>query len=565
MGAPMLSFGFGRADMSLFEPGMTMMGWGRRDNRAEGVAVPLYARAVVIDDGTTTMAFVTLELLVVTQGLWLAVTDTLCDDHPELGLGQDNVFMAATHTHSGPSGFGHHFWINLNAPGFSQVVFDGLVAATVAAIRQAAASRRRGTVRLAKGAVPQSEGIAFNRSWFAYNRNADVRPVSFEHRQDATDREMTVLAFDDAEGTTRGVWQLFGLHGTCVHADNRRLHPDHKGLAALALEADGLGAVLAQECCGDVSPNYRWDARRGHTVGRHDDDLANAAMVADAQVRHTRRLIDEANQPLVGPLQLAVTRMDFSRAPVSATFAPDGREHATRTARLGIAMARGTAEGPGPLHDHAWLSDLLNRVAGAAGRVRNTLRPRARRPVDPQFPLIDLGRGIDGRFLGVFPLASGRMPATDPVLAWTRQRLREGDIGPGPWVPQVLPLALMRLGRFALAIVPFEMTTVAGRRLRATIADSLAASGQPVGHVAIATYANAYTGYCTTFEEYQVQHYEAAYTAFGPFQLAATRTAFDGLARRLAAGGRPETRGPAFQRVDVSSLSRIAFDGPWAE
>jgi neutral ceramidase len=154
------------------------------------------------------------------------------------------------------------------------------------------------------------------------------------------------------------------------------------------------------------------------------------------------------------------------------------------------------------------------------------------------------------------------MPATDPVLAWTRSKLREGAIAPGPWVPQILPLGLVRLGSFALAILPFEMTTVAGRRLRETIAQALAVESEAPMHVAIATYANAYTGYCTTFEEYQVQHYEAAYTAFGPFQLAATRTVYDRLARRLE--HHPGARGPAPVRVPIERLEPIAYRGPWA-
>src|SRR5690606_20646019 len=131
-------------------------------------------------------------------------------------------------------------------------------------------------------------------------------------------------------------------------------HPDHKGLAAMALEADGLGVVMAQEACGDVSPNYRWDKRRGHTIGRYDDDLESAAHVADAQVRHTRRLLESAQDevPLEGPLVLATRFLDVGRAAVDPRFTPDRRARTTRRAQLGLSMAEGTAEGPGPLRKH---------------------------------------------------------------------------------------------------------------------------------------------------------------------------------------------------------------------
>lgn len=38
--------------------------------------------------------------------------------------------------------------------------------------------------------------------------------------------------------------------------------------------------------------------------------------------------------------------------------------------------------------------------------------------------------------------------------------------------------------------------------------------------------ANEFSGYTTTFEKYQTQHYEAGFTLFGQYTLAAYQTAF---------------------------------------
>jgi len=534
--------GFGRADISVYEPEMTMMGWGVRTNRVRGVAVPLHARAVVVRDRAagTRVAFVALDTLLVTQGLWFGVLDALARE-PALGLDAHNVILVATHTHSGPSGYGHHFWTNLNAPGFAPTVYDGIRDGIVRAVRAADATAQPAVASIASTTVPTSEGIAFNRSWFAYNRNVDVTPVSEARRDEATDRTLTVLRFRGLDGALRGLVSWFALHGTTVHADNTRLHPDHKGLVALALESEGLGVVFAQECCGDVSPNYRWDPKRRHNVGRFDDDLASAAFVADSQLAWIRRLLATPEVPLVGSLRVATRFVDFARSEAEARFTHDGRTHHTTPPELGLSMAEGTAEGPGPLRDVRWLTRGLSRVASL---VRG----------DPKVPFIDLARGLEGKLAGLWPLR--RTPPLDPVFAWVRKAMDAGGVHAGPWVPEVVPLNLVTLGSFALVAVPFEMTTVAGRRLRGALRAAL----PELEHVVVSPYANAYVGYMTTFEEYQVQHYEAGYTLFGAHSLAALQTEVVALARAL---GRERLAGGAPPRVDVGPLTRIAFERPW--
>jgi Neutral/alkaline non-lysosomal ceramidase, N-terminal len=71
----------------------------------------------------------------------------------------------------------------------------------------------------------------------------------------------------------------------------------------------------------------------------------------------------------------------------------------------------------------------------------------------------------------------------------------------------MLPVELIRIGSVAVIGIPGEITTMAGRRLR-RIADPLAAAG--IRYVAVGAYANEYTQYITTPEEYGTQHYEGA-------------------------------------------------------
>jgi neutral ceramidase len=97
----------------------------------------------------------------------------------------------------------------------------------------------------------------------------------------------------------------------------------------------------------------------------------------------------------------------------------------------------------------------------------------------------------------------------------------------------------MRLGRLALLASPFEVTTMAGRRLKERVYPTLAPTG--VETLVVAGYANSYDLYLTTREEYAEQHYEGAFNLFGPWSDAALYQELDRIATDLAAGSASES------------------------
>ncbi len=560
--------GFARQDITAYEPGIAMLGWGMLYNRVDGVAEPLYARAMVLRDPSdgSMLAYVCADLLLMSVGVRQGVMDRLARDYPELGLTPATVMLTATHTHSAPAGYSHHFWVNLAGPGYSDVVYKAIVDGILAAIAAAARDMRPGGLSFHQGTLPTSAGIAFNRSWFAYNRNEGVDKVDYDSRAEAVDATFSVLRFDPSDGSRSAMVCWFPLHGTCVHSENRLIHPDHKGLAAEAFSS-GPGApfgIFAQEATGDVSPNHRHDRRRGKVVGRLEDDHENAAWVASVEAEFARQVFDAtpgAGLPLTGPLGAALEHVDFSCAAIDPRFAErPSPPPTTGSATIGVSMARGTAEGPGPLGPVPWVTGSLNALASATDRLLAALVPGRVRTHDNKFPLIDVGRGLEGgRLLGAVPLRW--VPALDPVLRFARLVIEQGALAGQPWFPQVMPLQLFRVGQIVIAASPFEITTVAARRLRRTLLDALAEEG--VRHVVVNPYANAYGGYLTTYEEYRVQHYEAGYTVFGPFQLAAVRGIFHELASRLSAAPAEPTR--PLPEVPPESTQGQAFRGPWPQ
>lgn len=61
------------------------------------------------------------------------------------------------------------------------------------------------------------------------------------------------------------------------------------------------------------------------------------------------------------------------------------------------------------------------------------------------------------------------------------------------------PIQLVIIGDIALAGFPFEITTIAGKRLRDSLFEVLKQRG--VSQVILCPYANGYSGYITTYEE----------------------------------------------------------------
>lgn len=119
------------------------------------------------------------------------------------------------------------------------------------------------------------------------------------------------------------------------------------------------------------------------------------------------------------------------------------------------------------------------------------------------------------------------------------------------------PFQIFRLGNLAVLGVPWEVTTMAARRLRQTVLDALAPVG--VDTVVIAGLSNDYMSYMATREEYTAQMYEGASTVFGPWQLAAAQQEARQLALTLA-NNQPSPAGPSPQPYTLGPASPIIVD-----
>lgn len=462
-----------------------MMGYSMPQQQTAGIHLRTLARAFVIADAGTRLVFVTAELGALFQSVHQEVLRRLKTSYGELYTAQ-NVLLNATHTHAACGGDSHYAAYDLSTLGFQEQAFEAAVAGITEAISLAHEDLAPGTVRL--GGTELADAST-NRSRTAFDRNP---PADKDHFPLGIDPAVTVLRFVQ-RGQDVGAITWFATHGTSMTNSNQLISSDNKGYAAFAWEQgrDGFLACFAQTNAGDMSPNLNLEPGSGPT----EDEVENTRIIGERQFHAALQAFDAAQEPVVGAIDHRMCFVDMSRVEVSGRFTPDGRPHSTCTAAIGASMLAGSTEdGPGiPLPEG----------------IRN--------------PFLDWLGGLD---VPVPPdIADAHFPK--PVA------VPFGAMKPHPWCPEVLPLQLVRIGQLHLVAVPAELTIVAGLRLRRTVA---AALGVPLENVLVQGYANAYSQYVTTPEEYDAQHYEGASTLFGRYTLPAYQQEFARLAAAMRAG-----------------------------
>jgi len=530
----MYQVGMSRCDITAYEPEMSMLGWGQDFNRVTGVGQKLYVRSMVVKGPEGPVAYVCAELCFISMVIRQEVLRILQEQYAEHGFGPHNVMLTATHTHSGPDGISQYTAYNGNNYGFSMPVFTYIVQGIVKSIIQAEQSCVAATIRTAQVEVPHDEPVAFQRSLKAYNANWDVKAVRSNRTELATDRVMTILRVDSLEGRVLGLISWFPVHGTSVHSDNTLLHSDNKGCAALQLEAElskewgDFVAIFAQESAGDVTPNHRFDKRRGLVVGESPCDYENAKNNGSIQAKYALQAFRKAARSL--PLDLqglgGVTEHLCFAEPAS------GQSRGV----VGIGMALGTAEGPGPLHP------IRGLIRGATN-LRRWLKVHFGLSWEAKIPFLKASRGFSGKIAGLMSFKTGlKLLANQIEVVHYLHALAcmAGDEQP-LWLPASVPVQLLRLGAFTIVGMPCEPTTVVGRRLRQTLCSSLRLSAE---QVVINGYANGYCGYVTTPEEYEFQYYEGANTYFGRETLSLYQASLQRLAKTELKWGAELVVGP---------------------
>ena len=318
---------------------MWMAGYGGRDRPSEGTLTDLWAKALVLEDGSANRAvLVTLDLIAVSRELSRSVCDTLQQRH---GLARHQIALCASHTHTGPA-------LQRNLSPLHYLIVDSKQQKL---IEQYTADLEIKIVDVVDRAL--SKLTLASLSWgsgtatFAVNRRnnrpeGSVPQLRAEGRlQGPQDHDVPVLAIRDSAGKL--VTAVFGYACHATVLSFYQWSGDYPGLSQIRLEEmhPDCQALFWAGCGADQNPLPRRSVELAMDYGRQlavavDAVVTEPMQPVSARLRTdfreidlpladlpTREQIEEdaesTNRFIAARAKMLLSRMDNGE-PLSATY-----------------------------------------------------------------------------------------------------------------------------------------------------------------------------------------------------------------------------------------------------
>ncbi|KAI8906199.1 Neutral/alkaline nonlysosomal ceramidase [Powellomyces hirtus] len=507
--------GVGMADITPPIGEIVMMGYASLDQRANGVHLRIRARAYIFANPSQPnrrVVFVSTDTGSASHHVRQMAVNYLKSKLSTADAAlynADNIMVSATHTHAGPGGYNDDFLYQVSTlgtvPRTREAIAQGIAQAILEAHRNVAPS----TVTVTSGNL---DNASINRSKKSYLANPAAERAKYTSDIDQT---MVQLMIKDGQGL-KGIVNWFAVHPVSMNISNPLVSGDNKGYASYMWELQErqrgnsrFVAAFAQSNGGDISPNLEGprcldtgavcdgdkDSCGGNItkcVARgpgyaQGGDVLSTEIIGSRQLAKAQELSSGSQTTLAGGV------VDYRHAWVKMSdLQLEGGGPQMCKPAMGYSFSAGTTDAPGP--GISWQGDNDPNAGNK--------------------PLFDFIRNILKK-----PSAQlVQCHAPKPIL------LATGEMDtPNPWQPHALPIQMFIITRkVAIIGFPAEITVMAGRRMRDAIKAQLLADNTVDADalVVIAGLSNTYSSYVTTFEEYQVQRYEAGSTAYGPNTLA---------------------------------------------
>lgn len=545
-----MEIGTGKADITAFKEGVGMLGYGIYYNIMESIETPLFARAFVFKNEDSKVAIVNCEICFITPSVKRGVVKKLTRKYPELNYTDANVMLFAQHTHSGPSGYSYHGIYNMTSPGFVIEIYNKIVDGIVESILKAEEKFTKCNISLGKGEFEPDKPVGFQRTLRAYLQNPEAKKITTKELHLGIDREMTLLKISGENGEDIASINWFGTHTTSLPNSNTKVCSDNKGYAATFFE-DAMKSknpdflsIFAQGTCGDVTPRFKYNPKlsrqRGRWEGMYPDDIESAKFNGNLQFEKAFEIYNKEQLTKIeeNDVDFGLRYVDFSNIQVNPKYAEGKQNIRTSPSCMGVAFLAGTYYcGPGMLPPLPSLTKQISNLVKVYEFIKAPFMPKEwgvamRQKYAAQgnkHIVIETG---ERKIMGTYNISNLIIPKwADDSIRNLKEFHARGALDSKPWTPQIMPLQIIKLGNIALAAFPFEITTIAGKRLKKSLEDILV--GKQFKEVILCPYSNAYNGYVTTPEEYRVQEYEGGHTVFGEWTLGALQTEFEKLALEM--------------------------------
>jgi hypothetical protein len=395
-----------------------MAGYAARKGPSQGVALPLHAKALALEDGRShRCVIITSDLL----GFPGAVSEEIAEQvRGRYGLGREQLVFTSSHTHSGP------------------VIRESLInmylldAAQAQAVRDYTANLESKVEELVGAALkdlsPARLSLGRGEADFAVNRRLlkDGKYVIGVNRDGPVDHEVTILRVERTDGSLRALLFSYACHNTTLTQDNYQIHGDYAGVAQAALEKEfpGTTALFMLGCAADANPDPRGTIQLAEVHG-------------EALARRVRYALSDPMRTIHGPLRTLFDRVDLPFA------APPSREELQRRLQSTDIYVRKHAQTllatldqkgslpatyPYPIGVVRFGGDLT--LVALSGEVLVDYAIRLKKEIGPSSKLWVAAYAND-----VFAYIPSRRVLAEggyePVTSMTYYAL------PGPWAPQV--------------------------------------------------------------------------------------------------------------------------------
>ncbi len=531
-----MKVGVYKEEITYFKAGVPMFGYGKSEHRAKAIQTPLYARAYVFDQGQIT-ALVLAEIQSCTIVLKQKVVECLKAQYKCDLFSTDNIVISGNHTHCAPGGYSYYPLYNFSSEGVCNQVLSTYVNGIAKSIYMASQATKEASLSLQSGVFEPDVPVAFNRSLKAYLKNKDVEPLESTQEHLAVNREMQQLVIHDKQTRSLiGVINWFGVHTTCMGNDFLKISSDSKGVASQKMEEDHPGAVIAfaQSGCGDVSPNIsNPKVEHPNTFHTHKDPFGKAIENGTYQYQKAKEILSSDKRTAInGDIQTAHVFKNVSEVQISSDYLENNKTKKAALGAMGVPFFKGTIDGKGApdfLMSCIHVGALINRAIYKCMLFFMSKEKRQRRLTffKAHAPKNILLESFPGRILNFKNL--GFLPrGIDKAVNEMIRQYKSGALKDQPLTPNVIPFQLITLGNLTLVCLAGEITVTAQKRLLKT----LKSESEGTQYFVLTPYSNAYCGYVTTPEEYDVQCYEAGHTLYGKNALAAFQTVFSLLQKK---------------------------------
>jgi len=216
--------------------GTPLAGFGKRKGKPSiGVLDPLWAHTLVVSDGEDTVAFVSLDLMAVHEKLRDEVLQNIS---AKAGIGPEDLFLMASHTHSGSGGLTDRWTYELVSGKYNRLIFKKTAAAIAHAINEAFLNQV--PVKWGAGKRPISN--------FNQNRMIENGPV---------DSQLTVIRIDGPQDKPLALLTNFSAHPTILGSSNFKFSADFPGHLAQTVEKKFPGALclFSNSASADIKPS----------------------------------------------------------------------------------------------------------------------------------------------------------------------------------------------------------------------------------------------------------------------------------------------------------------------